>query len=101
VTGYSEELYSNIGSFDFLRDLLGAAQLTYGNRSINAQPLWTAADLHCGAARLTPLLGPPQNPAPPIAYGSHVYALSVEPRWSIVLTGQHACLAAGGIATAA
>jgi hypothetical protein len=98
ATGYVEEPYGNIGSFDFPWDLNGALEVTYDDRTVVGDPVMTPSDLHCGPGLLTPLVGPPQAPNTDVPYGSAVYLVSVAPRFVRRISSRSACLAAGGTA---
>jgi len=96
ATGFSQEPYPNIGTFDFPWDLRAATQLMYNNPSIRAQPVVAAADLHCGRAKLTPLIAIVQTPSAPVAYGPSLYFVNTATGAARTITSQSVCRAVGG-----
>jgi hypothetical protein len=98
VTGFTEEPYENIGSFDFPWDLKGAVQVTYADPSLLADPVLTPAVIRCGPTTLTALVGVAETPIRAVPYGPAVYLVSYRPRYLRVVTSRRACLALGGTA---
>jgi hypothetical protein len=99
ATGFAEEPYPNIGTFDFPWDLNGAVQIVYDDSSLTGQPLVTAGDLHCGAQQLTPLVAVTQSPIAPVRYAPSVYLINTQSHAVHVITSRNACVAAGGTAS--
>jgi hypothetical protein len=101
VTGYNEEPYQNIGSFDFPWDLRAAVQVTYDDPALTASPVLTTAALRCGRSHLTVLRAVAQVPSEPIPYGAPVYMVSYRPRYVRLVASRRACLSLGGTPTVA
>jgi len=96
TTGFPQEPYANIGTFDFPWDLNAATQLLYDNPTITGQAIVTDADLHSGPTELTPLIAIGQVPDPPVPYGPSVYLVNTATNSVWVIRLQSVCLALGG-----
>jgi hypothetical protein len=96
VTGFNEQPAPNVGSFDFSWDLNAAVQLAYGDRSVSAEPIASAADLHCRPAAMTADAGAGLAPVAPVSYGNDLYLVSVSPDSRRVLGDRADCVRAGG-----